>query len=47
MFEKIESKDFLINPFQSIGRDWMLVTAGDKAGGVNTLTACWGGLGDL
>lgn len=47
MFKKINSKDFQINPFQRIGRDWMLVTAGDKTGGVNTLTACWGGLGDL
>lgn len=32
------------NPFQTIGKDWMLITAGsgDK---VNTMTASWGGLG--
>ena len=47
MFEKIDSKDFQINPFQRIGQDWMLVTAGNETEGVNTLTACWGGLGDL
>ncbi len=32
------------NPFQMIGKDWMLVTAGDK-NKVNTMTASWGGLG--
>ncbi|MBB2182543.1 flavin reductase [Lachnospiraceae bacterium MD1] len=32
------------NPFQIIGKDWMLVTAGNK-NGVNTMTASWGGLG--
>lgn len=45
--KKIESNDFLVNPFKRIGRDWMLVTAGSEEGGVNTLTACWGGMGDL
>lgn len=34
------------NPFQRIGRDWMLITAGDAAG-VNTMTASWGGAGVL
>lgn len=34
------------NPFQLIGRDWMLVTAGTAAG-FNTMTASWGGLGHL
>ena len=44
---KISSREFMINPFQRIGRDWMLVSAGSKEKGVNTLTACWGGLGNL
>lgn len=44
---KVDSKDFMVNPFQRIGRDWMLVTAGSQEGGVNTLTACWGGIGNL
>lgn len=46
-FKKIDSENFMINPFKQIGRDWMLVTAGNREDGVNTLTACWGGLGDL
>ena len=32
------------NPFQAIGKDWMLITAGNGEG-VNTMTASWGGLG--
>lgn len=35
-----------INPFTSIGDDWMLVTAGDVSN-PNTMTASWGGLGVL
>lgn len=46
-FKRVNSENFMINPFRRIGRDWMLVTAGDRENGVNTLTACWGGLGDL
>lgn len=32
------------NPFQMIGKEWMLITAGDE-NKVNTMTASWGGLG--
>ena len=32
------------NPFQLIGKDWMLITA-MKDNNVNTMTASWGGLG--
>ncbi len=32
------------NPFQLIGKDWMLITAGNETK-VNTMTASWGGLG--
>lgn len=34
------------NPFELIGRQWMLITAGDKES-FNTMTASWGGLGWL
>ena len=34
------------NVFKLIGKDWMLVTAGDK-GSFNTMTASWGGMGIL
>jgi flavin reductase (DIM6/NTAB) family NADH-FMN oxidoreductase RutF len=32
------------NPFQLIGKDWMLITAGNEEK-ANTMTASWGGLG--
>lgn len=41
---KLEELDF--NPFKKIGREWMLITAGDE-NGVNTMTASWGGVGVL
>jgi flavin reductase (DIM6/NTAB) family NADH-FMN oxidoreductase RutF len=49
MSEYIElpRKEFLDNPLVRIGDDWMLVTAGTEETGCNTLTACWGGIGDL
>jgi flavin reductase (DIM6/NTAB) family NADH-FMN oxidoreductase RutF len=34
------------NPFQMIGKEWMLITAGDE-NKVNTMTASWGGLGSM
>ncbi len=33
-----------VNPFEKIGKDWMLVTAGDEKK-ANTMTASWGGMG--
>ena len=38
----IESLEF--NPFTKIGKEWMLITAGDETKS-NTMTASWGGLG--
>ena len=45
-FKEIKTTELQGNPFQMIGKDWMLVTAkhGDK---VNTMTASWGGVGVL
>ena len=34
------------NPFDKIGKEWMLITAGNKTG-FNTMTASWGGMGVL
>jgi flavin reductase (DIM6/NTAB) family NADH-FMN oxidoreductase RutF len=34
------------NPFNKIGKEWMLITAGDKEK-ANTMTASWGGVGVL
>ena len=33
-----------MNPFTKIGKEWMLITAGDETKS-NTMTASWGGLG--
>lgn len=45
-FQKITSDIVELNPFTKIGKDWMLVTAGDKEK-VNTMTASWGALGQM
>jgi flavin reductase (DIM6/NTAB) family NADH-FMN oxidoreductase RutF len=43
-FKEIKPEELNKSPFQIIGKDWMLITAGngEKA---NTMTASWGGLG--
>lgn len=41
------STDYLdMNPFNKIGKEWMLITAGDR-NKCNTMTASWGGVGVL
>ncbi|QNM05991.1 flavin reductase family protein [Qiania dongpingensis] len=42
--KSISPEELTRNPFQMIGKDWLLLTAkkGDK---VNTMTASWGGVG--
>ena len=35
------------NAFDRIGKDWMLITAADKDGKVNAMTASWGCMGVL
>lgn len=43
-FQERKIDQMQLNPFQMIGKEWMLITAGteDKA---NTMTASWGGVG--
>lgn len=43
-YKLISADQFRKNPFQTIGKDWMLITAGNEEK-VNTMTASWGGLG--
>lgn len=46
-FSKISPEDLInenVNPFKLIGKDWMLVTAGNE-NGWNTMTASWGFMG--
>ncbi|MBQ1977736.1 MAG: flavin reductase family protein, partial [Ruminococcus sp.] len=46
MFKEINIKDLKFSPFEKIGKEWMLITAGNKDN-FNTMTASWGGLGVL
>ncbi|HWT26708.1 MAG TPA: flavin reductase [Mobilitalea sp.] len=43
-FKEISPELLRKNPFQAIGKEWMLITAGNEEK-VNTMTASWGGLG--
>ncbi|MGI6264516.1 MAG: flavin reductase family protein [Acutalibacteraceae bacterium] len=45
-FRAIPPEEWEPNPFEAIGRQWMLITAGDEAA-CNTMTASWGGVGVL
>jgi flavin reductase (DIM6/NTAB) family NADH-FMN oxidoreductase RutF len=45
-FTKISPEEINENTFKLIGKDWMLITAGN-AESFNTMTASWGGLGVL
>jgi flavin reductase (DIM6/NTAB) family NADH-FMN oxidoreductase RutF len=44
--KEIEIASLSFNPFTKIGKEWMLITAGDS-GKHNTMTASWGGVGVL
>ncbi|MCM1132042.1 MAG: flavin reductase family protein [Ruminococcus flavefaciens] len=46
MFRKIDITELGFNPFTKIGKEWMLITAGN-AENFNTMTASWGQLGVL
>lgn len=46
LFKKIDVSELNLNPFNAIGKQWMLITAGEKES-YNTMTASWGGLGVL
>lgn len=46
MKKEIKGAELSGNPFKMIGRDWMLITAGNGEK-VNTMTASWGGMGTL
>lgn len=45
-FKEMSVKDMTMNPFLKIGKEWMLITAGDEEK-YNTMTASWGGMGVL
>lgn len=43
-FHSVSPDNWEKSPFKTIGKDWMLVTAGSEEK-ANTMTASWGGLG--
>ncbi len=43
-FQPVDFDQMECNPFKMIGKDWMLVTAGNEEK-ANTMTASWGGVG--
>lgn len=45
-FTEIQPKELDTNFFEAIGKQWMLITAGNKEK-FNTMTASWGGVGVL
>lgn len=45
-FKEIKAAELQFNPFNKIGNEWMLITAGDEER-FNTMTASWGGVGVL
>lgn len=45
-FRELSASDVNFNAFTSIGKEWMLITAGN-AENHNTMTASWGGIGVL
>ncbi|MBQ2990827.1 MAG: flavin reductase [Clostridia bacterium] len=44
---EIPVNELTLNPMTKIAKEWMLVTAGTKETGYNTMTASWGHLGSL
>ena len=45
-FQEVKIEDLSFNPFTKIGKEWLLITAGDEKKH-NTMTASWGGVGVL
>ena len=45
-FRKIDISELSFNPFDKIGKQWMLITCGNSDK-YNTMTASWGQLGVL
>ncbi len=47
MMREIPVQDLTLNPMTKIADEWMLITAGSRETGYNTMTASWGQLGSL
>ena len=47
MMKQIDVSELQMNPMTMIAKEWMLITAGDRVHGYNTMTASWGHLGSI
>jgi len=45
--KEIPYSSLQINPMDMIGKQWWLITAGNRENGYNTMTASWGHLGSI
>lgn len=45
--KEIDVKELQINPMTMIAKEWMLLTAGTRESGYNTMTCSWGHLGSI
>lgn len=43
-FKEVKAEELTMNPFTKIGKEWLLITAGNKEK-CNTMTASWGAMG--
>ncbi len=46
-FKEVSFNDLQLNPATLIGKEWLLITAGNETAGYNTMTASWGHLGTI
>lgn len=45
-FKEVKIEELSFNPFTKIGKEWLLITAGNEKK-CNTMTASWGAMGEL
>lgn len=45
-FKEVKVEELSVNPFTTIGKEWLLITAGNEEK-CNTMTASWGAMGEL
>ena len=43
-FKEVKAEELNMNPFTKIGKEWLLITAGNEEK-CNTMTASWGAMG--
>jgi hypothetical protein len=46
-FKKVGIEELDFNPFNLLGKDWMVLSVGNDYGGTNAMTICWGSFGPI